>query len=104
MVLVLGEFVGAEGGGPDAAEVVLEPSQVEGEGFVEEADGGQGLLQAVDRAGGGSIVSTRPGLSSKGQPLNGFGQRQELGCLGRSGGEQGQDSDSGSGKAPARWS
>ncbi|MYT82359.1 hypothetical protein [Streptomyces sp. SID8364] len=49
-------------------------------------------------------MSTRPGLSSKGQPLNGFGQRQELGCLGRSGGEQGQDSDSGSGKAPARWS
>ncbi|MER6718575.1 hypothetical protein [Streptomyces halstedii] len=43
MVLELGKFVGAEGGGPDAAEVVLRASQVDGEGVVEEADGGEGL-------------------------------------------------------------
>lgn len=34
-------------------EVVLRAAQVQGEGLVEEPELGQGLLQSVDRAGGG---------------------------------------------------
>ena len=40
-------------GGPDAAEVVLGPAQVQGEGFVEEAERRECLFQAVDGVGGG---------------------------------------------------
>src|ERR1035441_5092459 len=47
-----GEVAGAEGGAPDAVEVVLRPAQVQGQGLAEQAEAGQGLLQAVDRAGG----------------------------------------------------
>ncbi|MFD4947972.1 hypothetical protein ACFWNT_37030 [Streptomyces sp. NPDC058409] len=52
----MGEVGGAEGGGPDAVEVVLGFAQVQGEGVVKEAEVGQGLLQAVDGAGGGFEV------------------------------------------------
>ncbi|MER5756819.1 hypothetical protein [Streptomyces sp. NPDC002088] len=38
-------------------EVVLRLAQVQGEGVVEEAEAGQGLLQAVDGAGGGLEVA-----------------------------------------------
>jgi hypothetical protein len=47
-----GEVGGAEGGAPDAVEVVLGLAQVQGEGLVEQAEAGEGLLQAVDGAGG----------------------------------------------------
>ncbi|MFE9783264.1 hypothetical protein ACFYPA_34595 [Streptomyces sp. NPDC005775] len=38
-------------------EVVLGFAQVQGEGVIEEAEAGQGLLQAVDGAGGGLEVA-----------------------------------------------
>ncbi|MCX4799513.1 MULTISPECIES: hypothetical protein [unclassified Streptomyces] len=53
----LGEVGGAEGGGPDAVEVVLGFAQVQGEGVVEQAQAGQGAFQAVDGAGGGFEVA-----------------------------------------------
>lgn len=62
MILVAGQFVGSEDGRPDAFEVVLWSAEVDGEGLVQEADGGQGLLQAVDRAG---PWARRPGAGSR---------------------------------------
>ena len=55
----VGEVGGAEGGGPDAVEVVLGFAQVHREGLVEQAEPGQGLLQAVDGAGGGVEVAVQ---------------------------------------------
>lgn len=53
----VGEVGGPEGAGPHAVEVVLGFAQVQGEGVVEEAKARQGLLQAVDGAGGGFEVA-----------------------------------------------
>ena len=57
--VAVGEVGGAEGGGPDAVEVVLGFAQVQREGVVEQAEPGQGLLQAVDGAGGGLEVAVQ---------------------------------------------
>jgi hypothetical protein len=47
-----GQVGSAEGGAPDAVEVVLGLAHVQGERVIEEPEPGEGLLQAVDRAGG----------------------------------------------------
>jgi hypothetical protein len=70
VVAVPGEVGGTEGGGPDAVEVVLGLAQVQGECLVEEAEAGQGLLQAVDGAGGRLEVAVEvAGGGVVGRPL-----------------------------------
>ncbi|MFJ9676363.1 hypothetical protein ACIRP5_37025 [Streptomyces sp. NPDC101221] len=70
-------------------EVVLGAPQVEGEGFVEDAEGGQGLLESFDGLGGGfedgvevvggGIVG---GVLGDGSPLFGFASPVEEVCAG----------------------
>jgi hypothetical protein len=72
----LGEVGGQERGVPDAVEVVLGLAQVQGERVVEEAEPGQGLLQAVDGAGGGLEVAVQVG--GGGVVGGSFGQQPPL--------------------------
>ena len=53
VVAGLARSVARNDGVPDAVEVVLGPAQVQGKGLVEQAEPGEGLLQPVDRVGGG---------------------------------------------------
>ncbi|MGW4886440.1 hypothetical protein [Streptomyces murinus] len=55
----VGEVGGAEGGGPHSMEAVLGFAQVQGEDAGEEAEAGQGLLQAVDGTGAGLEVAVK---------------------------------------------
>src|SRR5262245_42975433 len=71
-----GEVGGPEGGGPDAVEVVLGFAQVQGEGVVQEAEPGQGFLQAVDGAGGGLEIVVQVG--GGGVVGGAFGQQPPL--------------------------
>ena len=71
-----GEFGGAEGGVPDAVEVVLGRAQVQGERVVEQPEPGQGLLQAVDGAGGG--LEVRVQVVGGGVVGGAFGERAPL--------------------------
>ena len=76
LVGCVGEVGGAEGGAPDAVEVVLGFAQVQGEGVVEQAEPGQGLLQAVDGAGGGFEVAVQ--VVGGGVVGGAFGQQSPL--------------------------
>ena len=55
----VGEVGGAEGGGPDAVEVVLGFAQVQRESLVEQAEPCQGVLESVDGAGSRREVLVR---------------------------------------------
>ena len=73
------EVGGPEGGAPDAVEIILGLAQVQGEGVVQEAESGQGLLQAVDGAGGGLEVVVQ--VAGGGVVGGAFGQQPPLFAL-----------------------
>jgi hypothetical protein len=71
-----GEVGSPEGGRPDAVEIVLGFAQVQGEGVIQQAESCQGLLQAVDGAGGGLEVVVQVG--GGGVVGGAFGQQPPL--------------------------